>query len=163
MLVGATGVALGLYFVRLRRAPLVLMIAIVVASALAGAFDGEPRVHPKMDGTTIAFVAALTRRICAGLSIVAVAGPLGELALADKGRRAVGLLVLGPFGVGLTLSGVLLLRTLTEIARDQPGREVAVAQLTVMVGRTNVLVGVMTSISFTAALACALRLYLARK
>jgi hypothetical protein len=122
------GIAVSVFstFTRFTKGSLVLVTLVLLASIEVAIFDGRRHPTEKFDATILAWGHAVELRAVAGGGVVLLAGPIGRIVsklIARKHGALLGLLSLGPFGLGLLASSAQLLTAMRTILSESPSPE----------------------------------------
>jgi len=148
--------ALSLWLMRAQRpiGSILAALFVVLLGVEAACFDGRQHQTEKFDATFFVWARAVELRALAGLAIALVAAPCGIAAarLAGTGRGALmGLVTLGPFGLGLFASSVALQLAMSTLEQSAPEDRYAQLRLSIDLSTRLLCAGTLTSV-----LACAL-------
>ena len=141
-------IAMVLTYFKQKRPALWLIALVVVMASFVAVFDLKPPPKgAKVDLQSFEYAKTLVRRAWAGLAVILVGQPFGRVFLGGKGSRYIGLAVLSPYGLALSLSSLWVLGILKTLIRAQASPEVAIAGLTRAVERADMFIVGMTVLS----------------
>jgi len=151
-------VSFALSVTRFDRGALLVMCLVLLATIEVAIFDGQRHLTAKFDATVLVWGRAVALRGAAGLGIVLLAGPFGKTVSRLAGREhgvLLGVLSLGPFGLGLLTSSITLQIATRTIFSEATSSESGLALLRTAVDRSSWLVsgGTVASIATCVAVA----------
>ncbi len=159
-ILAATAITLLVTWTRLANVSAVLLLLVILLGAEAGRFDGRQYVTPKFDASFFVWGRAVELRALAGLAIMVLGPPCGKVVgtLARARRGAfMGAIAIGPFGLGLFASSVLLQVSARRILQSDMAQEERLEHLQLAIHRSTWILGFATIVSVLACLVLAIR------
>lgn len=152
-------VSLVLSVTRFAKGALLAVILVLLATTELAIFDGNRHLTEKFDATFFVWGRVVELRAVAGVGLVLLAGPLGKIVSKLVNREhgvLLGILVLGPFGLGLLASSIALQIAMRTIVADATLANVQLEQLRIAIGQSTWLVSCGTIASVAACVAVSL-------
>lgn len=158
-------VSLALSLTRFPKGALLAVTLVSLATIESAIFDGKRHLTEKFDATFLAWGRVVELRAVAGVGLVLLAGSLGKIISKLVGRGhgvLLGVLLLGPFGLGLLASSISLQIATRTILSESTLADVRLAQLRTAIRLSTWLVGCGTMASAIACIAVGLAVAMAR-